>query len=50
MAKLCPECGIDLTNKNTKTHAYTHWGVRVEDAATLPPEAKKRYLQITEAV
>jgi len=46
MTKNCPECGIDLSTKNPKTHAFTHWGVRAEDAGTLPPAAKARYDEI----
>ena len=43
MINECPECGMDLTNKNRETHARQHWGVGSKDLNTLPPLARERY-------
>jgi len=29
--KVCPECGIDLTNIDVKAHALTHWPESIPD-------------------
>jgi len=40
-AKVCPECGVDLTGRDPKAHAYDHWPPNVKDAE-LGAEARAR--------
>jgi len=38
---VCPECGVDLTGRDPKAHAYDHWPPGVRDDE-LGAEARAR--------
>jgi len=46
-AAKCPECGVDLTGRDPKGHAYDHWPQNVKDE-DLGAEARARRKQLLE--
>jgi len=43
----CPECGVDLTDRDPWAHALDHWPEKIESPKSYP-EAVKRQDQLRE--